>query len=85
VEIKNFIAARFKDVVDQKLTTLQALDQIGIYGIKLVVEKIDSQIPPPNAPATIAKKGSSTPLIDTGQMRQTLLAQGWKSTIPKGN
>jgi len=27
---------------------------------------------PPNAPATVAKKGSSNPLIDTGTMRQSV-------------
>lgn len=32
----------------------------------------DRQIPPPNAPSTIAHKGSSTPLIWTGQMRRAI-------------
>ena len=82
-EIREFITKKFQEIVDQKITTEQALNQIGIFGVKLVVEKIDSQIPPPNAPSTIARKGSSVPLIDTGQMRQTLLAQGWKVHIPK--
>jgi hypothetical protein len=30
------------------------------------------QIPPPNAPSTIAKKKSSTPLVDTGQLRRAI-------------
>jgi len=30
------------------------------------------QIPPPNAPSTIARKGSSTPLVDSGQMRRAI-------------
>jgi hypothetical protein len=29
--------------------------------------------PPPNAPSTIRKKGSATPLIDTGHFRQSVL------------
>jgi hypothetical protein len=30
---------------------------------------------PPNAPATIRAKGSSKPLIDTGEMRQSVTYQ----------
>jgi hypothetical protein len=33
-----------------------------------VKRKIRSHIPPPNTPATIRRKGSSTPLVDTGEM-----------------
>jgi hypothetical protein len=32
----------------------------------------NGQVEPPNAPATIARKGSSTPLIDTGQLRSAI-------------
>lgn len=35
---------------------------------------------PPNSPYTIAKKGSSNPLIDTGKMRQSVK---WKIRPPK--
>lgn len=34
--------------------------------------KISAGVPPPNAPSTVAKKGSSTPLIDTGQFRSSI-------------
>lgn len=34
--------------------------------------RISAGIDPPNAPATIAKKGSSTPLIDTGILRSSI-------------
>lgn len=37
-----------------------------------VKRKIASHIPPPNSPATIAAKGSSTPLIWTGQTRRAV-------------
>ena len=33
-----------------------------------IVKKMLSGVPPPNAPSTIAKKGSSKTLIDTGEM-----------------
>jgi hypothetical protein len=32
----------------------------------------NGQVEPPNAPATIARKKSSTPLIDTGQLRSAI-------------
>jgi len=35
-----------------------------------VVNQIDSNTPPPNAPSTIKRKKSSKTLIDTGKMRQ---------------
>lgn len=33
-----------------------------------IVKKINSNVPPPNAPSTIKQKGSSKTLIDTGNM-----------------
>jgi hypothetical protein len=33
---------------------------------------IDGGVPPPNAPSTIAKKGSSRTLVDTGAMRKAI-------------
>lgn len=37
-----------------------------------VVKSITATTTPPNAPATIAQKGSSHPLIDTGFLRQSV-------------
>ncbi len=37
-----------------------------------IIEKINSNIPPPNAPSTIKAKGSSHTLIDTGEMRRSI-------------
>jgi spore germination protein GerM len=48
------------------------LKKIGAYGVKLVQEKIKSGTFTPNAPSTIQSKGSSKPLIDTGEMRQSV-------------
>lgn len=41
------------------------------------------EIPPPNAPSTIARKGSSTPLIDTGHLRRVIVAKVQKGR-PRG-
>ena len=48
------------------------LKQIGVFGVGLVQEKIESGSYEPNAPSTIRKKKSDKPLIDTGRMRQSV-------------
>lgn len=51
------------------------LDRVGIAGENLVQEAFDTRgfgSWPPNAPATIALKGSDAPLIDTAQMRRAV-------------
>lgn len=40
-----------------------------------VKERIRQHIPPPLAPATIKRKGSSTPLIDQGVLRNSIRAR----------
>lgn len=42
---------------------------------KTIVENIRSNMPPPNAPATIEKKGSSSTLIDTGELMNSVDSQ----------
>lgn len=55
-----------------KMTTEQALHVIGEWFQGAVQKKIVDLRDPPNAPATIEAKGSSNPLIDTGQLRQSI-------------
>lgn len=50
----------------------QAFDQIGLRFVGEIQARISGGIPPPNAPSTIAQKGSSTPLINTGQLRSSI-------------
>lgn len=50
----------------------QGLKQLGAFGVSLVQETIVSGNFTPNAPATVKAKGSDKPLIDTGQMRQSV-------------
>lgn len=60
-------------------TTGEAIDPImqklGLVMLGDVQRRIAAGIDPPNAPSTIAKKGSSTPLIDTGALRQALVVE----------
>lgn len=49
-----------------------ALELLGQYVVGLIKQRIALGIPPPNRPSTIARKGSSKPLIDTGQLRNSI-------------
>jgi hypothetical protein len=53
----------------------QGLDQFGARVSAGMQARIASNIPPPLAPATIEAKGSSTALVDTGQVRASLTWQ----------
>ena len=50
-------------------TTIQ---RVGIKAQSEILKKFRDNDWDPNAPYTIAKKGSSTPLIDSGQLRQSI-------------
>lgn len=53
-------------------TAEQCLEQVGVFGVGIVQEKIVDGEYIPNAPSTIRKKKSDKPLIDTGKMRQSV-------------
>lgn len=53
----------------------QTLSRLGIAAQGDVQAEITSLTSPPNSPVTIALKGSSKPLIDTGEMRAAVT---WK-------
>ena len=48
------------------------LDRVGIIATGKVQQYMTDLKTPPNAPSTIAKKGSSNPLIDSGAMRASV-------------
>lgn len=48
------------------------LKRIGVFQKGLIQKEISSGNFAPNSPATIRKKGSDRPLIDTGRMRQSI-------------
>ncbi|MCD8397538.1 MAG: hypothetical protein LUD12_10245 [Lachnospiraceae bacterium] len=53
-------------------TAGEALQPLGVYLKGLVQDEILEGGFKPNAASTIKKKGSATPLIDTGHMRQSV-------------
>ncbi len=67
--IRDRVVAR---VVEGTLRPRQAIGLLGAYLQGKIRAKIDSNVPPPNAPSTIAAKGSSHTLIDTGNLKQAI-------------
>ena len=53
----------------------ELLGVIGLQATAIVQDTILKLKTPPNAPRTIAKKGSANPLIDTGLLRQSITHQ----------
>ena len=58
--------------VELKAGAERLMDLVGMRAAADVKKKITDGIPPPNAPSTIAAKGSSTPLVDTGQLLNSI-------------
>jgi hypothetical protein len=57
-----------KGVIEGKLDLDRGLDLLGLEAAALVKQTIIEHVPPPNKPSTIERKGSSTPLVDKGQL-----------------
>lgn len=58
----------------------QALSKAGELFVGFIQKEITNLKEPPNSPYTIEKKGSSNPLIDSGDMRKSVK---WKLRPPK--
>ena len=82
-KINAFLKGQLKLLAQGRTTAEGILKAIGVFQKGLIQEKIKSGDFEPNAPSTIAKKGSDKPLIDTGTMRQSVnfvvTAKGGKS------
>lgn len=72
---KEYLAALLElvpKVMEGKMTTKRALDLIGLKMATDMKKAIVKGIPPPNAESTIAAKGSSKPLIDSGKLLSSI-------------
>jgi hypothetical protein len=74
-----FMKKAAKDILDAALSgsspaaaKRRSLRQLGTMAQGDIQSEITSLRSPPNSPVTIARKGSSNPLIDTGRMRQSV-------------
>lgn len=74
-EKKNIVALQKKLMKQIRAGDIKVEKALGIIGI-FIADKISQAIvkisEPPNAPSTIKKKGSSNPLIDTGQLKNSI-------------
>jgi hypothetical protein len=61
-----------------------ALEIVGAVAVGKVQEFMTNLSTPANAPSTIAKKGSSNPLIDTGNLRQSVTYSVTKNKVDEG-
>lgn len=61
-----------KSISDGSMEVPQALGLVGDMVSGLIREKIVAIRTPPNSQATISRKGSSNPLIDTGQLKNSI-------------
>lgn len=61
------------EVLDGKKSPRQALDSLGQEAVKQVRRKITQLDNPPNAPSTARQKGSSNPLVDDGQLKNSII------------
>ena len=66
------LAELLPKVLEGTMPVSKALNLVGLAGEKDMRDAIRDGIPPPLAPATIAAKGSSKPLIDTGQLLRSI-------------
>lgn len=72
---KDITALQKKLLIKIRKDELKSEDALGLLGefiADLMKQKIVSLKTPPNAEETIKKKGSSNPLIDTGQLRNSI-------------
>lgn len=80
-ELAEFQAEQARELIDGKIGAATALKRIGAWGAAKVRERIREHIDPPLRPATIARKGSSTPLVDTGHLANSI---SFEIDEPKG-
>lgn len=59
-------------IAQGKVTTESALTAMGLGIAGGMQERIANHIDPPNAPSTVRQKGSSTPLVRSGQFRSSI-------------
>lgn len=75
--LSSMIAKQIDRIADGQQTGQGAAEIIGIYMQGLVQKRISDGIQPANKAATIRRKGSDKPLVDTGELKASIV---WKVT-----
>lgn len=73
-EIESVLQSQFEQAVKKGESFDWAAERVALWCQASIQRRIRNGISPPNAPETIAEKGSSTPLIDTGVFRSAVVA-----------
>jgi hypothetical protein len=71
-EIQKYVTEKYNLILERKINALTALRQIGDWYTGLLKDGITNGSFKSLSPATIARKGSSKPLIDYGDMRNRI-------------
>lgn len=71
-EVQEIVARVLRGFTAEKISSQQALALLGMWGRNEVLQFINNRAYAPNAPATIARKGSSTPLVNFGQLKSSI-------------
>lgn len=66
------VVAMMRAVLAGRYTSKQAVELLAQRFVAEIQRRMAQGIPPPNAPSTVAAKGSDKPLIDTGQLRSSI-------------
>lgn len=64
-----------KKVLNGSITKEKALEMLGEEAVADIQDSIVNLTSPPNTEITIALKGSSNPLVDTGLMKQSVTSE----------
>jgi hypothetical protein len=70
--LQKMSARLMASLIDGKRTRDQCLELLGLRMVAEIQKRIAAGISPPNAQSTIDRKKSSTPLVDTGQLRSSI-------------
>ncbi len=71
-QVRELMRRLMLSVVAGKRQKEDIMNILGLFCVAGMQARIAEGIDPPNAPSTVARKGSSTPLINTGQLRSSL-------------
>lgn len=71
-EIKADLRKVVQDAIEGKVDEAVGMERLGLKYVGQIQQRIADGIDPPNADSTIARKKSSTPLIDTGILRSAV-------------
>lgn len=69
---KEALTRLLNEVVLGKLSANAAIEQFALWCVGGIQQRMANGIPPPLSPITIDRKGSSVPLINTGQLRSSI-------------